>query len=517
MSDCIVAIDFGTQSVRALLFDARGELRAKARVPIRYKSPRPGWFEADPEYLWGSLAEACRRLWVMSSVPREAVRGVTLTTQRGTVINVDANGRPLRPAIIWLDRRRTEGLRPVGGLWGALFRVARLRRTIDAFQAEAEANWIARFEPDVWKRTHRFLLLSGFLTHRLTGRFVDSIGGQVGYIPFDFRRQHWAPARDWKWRIAPFTASLLPDLVAPGATLGMVTREASEATGIPEHLPVIAAAADKACETLGAGAIDPHVGALSYGTVASINATHRRYVEPIPLIPPYPSAVPGAYSVEIQVSRGYWMVNWFKEEFGHPERERAAALGDSAEAEALFDELVRAVPPGAEGLILQPTWAPGIKVPGPEARGAVIGFSDAHGRAHLYRAILEGIAYALREATERIGSRSGTRITEVRVAGGGSQSDAAMQITADVFGLAAARPHVYEASGLGAAIDAAVGLGFYADFPGAVRDMTRVGRVFEPDARTARMYDDLYRSVYLRLYARLRPLYEFLRAYQAPS
>lgn len=517
LNDHILAIDFGTQSVRALLFDARGTLSAKARVPVRYDSPQPGWFESDPEYLWDAMAAACRRLWESSSVPRSAVRAVTLTTQRGTMINVDSAGRPLRPAIIWLDRRRTEGLPPIGGVWGALFRVAGMRDTIAAFRAEAEANWIARNEPDVWRRTHRFLLLSGFLTHRLTGRYADSIGAQVGYIPFDFRGLRWAPKVDWKWRIAPIDAAMLPELVPPAGQLGVVTHEASAATGIPEGLPVIAAAADKACEVLGAGALEPHIGALSYGTVATINTTQRRYVEPIRLIPPYPAAVPDTYSVEIQISRGYWMVNWFKEEFGHPERERAAAMGDGAEAEALFDDLVRSVPPGAQGLILQPTWAPGIKVPGPEARGAVIGFSDAHGRPHLYRAILEGIAYALREATERIASRSGTRVTELRVAGGGSQSDAAMQITADVFGLPAARPHLFEASGLGAAVDAAVGLGMHPDFPTAVREMTRLGRVFEPDPRAQDMYDDLYRNVYLKMYGRLRPLYEFLRRYRTTS
>ena len=111
------------------------------------------------------------------------------------------------------------------------------------------------------------------------------------------------------------------------------------------------------------------------------------------------------------------------------------------------------------GLMLQPYWSPGVGIPGPEAKGAVIGFGDVHTRAHLYRAILEGLAYALREGKERSERRSGKAITELRVAGGGSQSDAAMQITADIFGLPASRPHLYETSGLGAAIDAAVGLG----------------------------------------------------------
>jgi sugar (pentulose or hexulose) kinase len=203
------------------------------------------------------------------------------------------------------------------------------------------------------------------------------------------------------------------------------------------------------------------------------------------------------------------MVSWFRDEFGHPERVLAESLG--VEAESLFDDLVRDVPPGSLGLMLQPYWAPGVKIPGPEARGAVVGFGHAHGRAHLYRAILEGLAYALREATERIARRTHTRITELRVVGGGSQSDVAMQLTADVFGLPASRAHVYEASGLGAAVDAMVGLGLHRDFESAIAAMTRPGRRFEPSAEAHEIYERLYGDVYKRMYPRLRPLYERIR------
>ncbi len=184
---------------------------------------------------------------------------------------------------------------------------------------------------------------------------------------------------------------------------------------------------------IGAGCLEPHIGCLSYGTTATINTTHRRYIEAIPLIPPYPAAVPGAYSLEIQIYRGFWMVSWFKEQFGHLEQQLASERG--VEPEALLDDLLAQAPPGAMGLVLQPYWSPGLKVPGPEAKGAIIGFGDVHTRAHLYRAILEGLAYALREGKERSEKRSGIPITELRVSGGGSQSDAAMQLTADIFGL----------------------------------------------------------------------------------
>ncbi len=512
MSDSpyILAIDNGTQSVRALLFDLHGNLIDKVRVLIEpYFSHKPGWAEQKPEYFWESVCRACQLLWEKTAIPKTAIAGVTLTTQRGTVINVDKNGQPLRPAIIWLDQRRTEGQTPVSGAWGLLFRMVRMSETVAYFQAEAEANWIRTQQPDIWAKTHKVLLLSGYLTYRLTGNLVDSTGCQVGYIPFDYKNLTWAGARDWKWQAVPMDKALLPDLIPPTGELGRITPEAAEATGIPVGLPVIAAAADKACEVIGSGCLEPHIGSLSYGTTATINTTHRRYIEVIPMIPPFPSAVPGAYNLEIQIYRGYWMVSWFKQEFGHHEVQQSEITG--IEPEALFDDLLKAAPPGSEGLILQPYWSPGVKVPGPEARGAVIGFSDVHTRAHLYRAILEGVAYALREGKERSEKRSGVKITELRVSGGGSQSDTAMQITADIFGLPAARSHTYETSGLGAAIDAAVGLKLHPDFTTAIREMTRIGQVFEPNPVTQAVYEDLYRRIYKRLYARLQSLYEEIR------
>ena len=150
-------------------------------------------------------------------------------------------------------------------------------------------------------------------------------------------------------------------------------------------------------------------------------------------------------------------------------------------------------------------------MPGPEAKGAVIGFGDIHQRAHLYRAIQEGLAYALRDGAERTEKRSHIKIKEIRVAGGGSQSDVAMQLTADIFGLPAVKPHVYEASGLGAAIDGAVGLKLYPDFDSAVKGMTRIGKTYEPDSKAHAIYDELYTKVYSKMYSRLKPLYEDIR------
>jgi len=506
----ILAIDNGTQSVRALIFDLKGNLIAKTRVPIEpYVSPAPGWAEQDPQVFWQAVCDACQQLWQLDHVDKTSIAGVALTTQRSTMINVDQTGKPLRPAIHWLDQRRTPGLKPVGGLWGFAFRLAGMRETVAYLQAEAEANWLQANQPEIWKQTYKYLMLSGYLTYLLTGKFVDSAGCQVAYMPFDYKKQTWAGKSDWKWQAVPVDKSMLIDLVAPSELLGTITHEASLATGIPEGLPLIAAAADKACEVIGAGCVDPSIACLSYGTTATINTTHKDYIEVIPLIPPYPSAVPGFYSLEIQIFRGFWMVSWFKREFGMNEQRLAAERG--VETEELFDDLVNSVPPGSLGLTLQPYWSPGLKFPGPEAKGAVIGFGDVHTRAHLYRSILEGLAYSLREGADRTNKRSKTPIKEIRVAGGGSQSPAAMQLTADIFGLPVSNPHVYEASGLGAAMDAAVGLKLQPDFETAVNEMCHPGTTFEPIKTNHEIYDALYNRVYCKMYDRLQPLYDEIR------
>ncbi len=506
----LLAIDNGTQSIRALLFDRDGNLLAKGKQEIEpYFSSQPGWAEQHPEYYWDSLKVACDQLWASTSIARERVQGVSVTTQRGTVVNLDRDGKPLRPAIIWLDQRTEPPKGPVPGIWGWLFKMAGVQDIIKRFREKAQANWISTHQPDLWQKTHKFLLLSGYLNYRLTGQYKDSIGSQVGYIPFDYKKLRWAPERDWRWGVLPVRRDQLPELIQPGQKLGEITPEASFHTGIPVGTPVIASASDKACEIIGSGGNAPDIACMSYGTTATINTTSQRYVEPTRFMPPYPSAIPDAYCTEVMIYRGFWMVSWFKKEFGLREQHIAQERG--IEPEALFDELVGAVPPGSMGLMLQPYWSPGVRDPGPEAKGAIIGFGDVHTRAHIYRAILEGLAYALREGKERIEKRSGVKVRKLRVAGGGSQSDAAMQLTADIFGLPAERPHTYETSGLGAAIDTAVGLGWYADFDEAIQGMTRVGKVFHPDPVRVAKYDRLYREVYLKMYPQLQPLYRSIK------
>lgn len=511
MKDKLLAIDVGTQSTRALIFDLEGDLLFKTQIPLpTYSAANHGWAEIDPEKFWESLCEACQKLWLVEGVDKEQIAGVAVTCQRNVLINLDKEGKPLRPAIHWSDQRRTSGLPKVGGLWGLGFALTGMTGTVRYLQAEAKANWIRTNQPDIWGKTYKLVLLSGYLTYRLTDKFIDSTGNQATHLPFDYKKQKWAGKSDWKWDAIPVERDKLIDLVQPTDLLGEITPRAAEETGIPQGLPLIAAAGDKACEVLGSGGIGPNICCLSYGTAASINTTYKKYVEVIPLIPPYPSAIPGSYSLETQLFRGYWMVTWFLREFGQNEQRLAKERG--IKAEQLFDNLIQSVPAGSLGLTVQPYWAPGLKTPGPDAKGAIIGFGSVHTRAHIYRAILEGLAYALREGAERTSERTNVPITEVRVAGGGSTSEAAMQLTADIFGMTVSRPHIYEASGLGAAIDLAVGLGLHPSFEVAVSKMTRVKDSFHPEPENHKIYDDLYHRVYLKMYGRLSPLYTEIQA-----
>ena len=513
-ADLLLAIDVGTQSVRALAFDRDGTSHGRARVPFEppFGSPQPGWAEKDAESYWQGLAEACRALWQPSGgeVDPARIAGLALTTQRGTVVCAREDGTPLRPAIVWPDQRLSSAPPPLGALWTTLFGLARATELIRQLQRQAECNWLAEHEPELWPVCERYALLSGWLTHRLVGEWVDSAACQVGYLPFDYKRQQWAKPGEWHWKALAIRSAQLPRLVPPAARLGSLTAAAAAALGLPPGLPLIAAAADKACEVLGCAALEPDTAHLSFGTAATINTTQPKYLEVQRLLPAYPAALPGAFNTEIHIQRGFWLVSWFKNEFAHAEQLLAAERGVSAES--LLDELIASVPAGSMGLTLQPYWSPGLREPGPEGKGAIIGFGDVHTRAHFYRALIEGLAYGLRAGRELIEARTRRRITRLVISGGGSQSDGAMQIAADVFNLAAERPHVAEASALGAAMLAAAGLGWHADVPAAAKAMARAGRRFEPQPEAVRTYDALYREVYRPLYKRLEPLYRRIRA-----
>ncbi|MDG2461472.1 MAG: FGGY-family carbohydrate kinase [Luminiphilus sp.] len=501
----ILAIDFGTQSVRALAYTRSGECRAKCQIAISdYRHPEPGWSEHEVEGFWTLLKESCQGLWRQGISPTE-IAAVVVTTQRATVINLDEAGRPLRPAIVWTDQRRAPLRNRLPWYWRVLFTLLKIRPVVDNFEAEAEANWLERHQPDILARTAHYLLLSGYLNYRLTGEFRDAVGSQVGYLPFDFKKHDWCAPSDWKWHSVAVKRYMLPHLVAVGETLGEVTADAAEDTGLPAGVPVIAGAADKACEVLGVGALSPDIASVSCGTTATINTTRARYAEVVPFMPAYPAAIPAHFNTEIQIFRGFWMVSWFLEQFGALERQESVAR--QVAPEVLLEALLNETEPGAGGLVLQPFWNPVLGETGPEGRGSIVGFKDFHTRAHLYRALIEGLAFALRSGKERIEHRTKTPISRIRLSGGGAQSDQVAQIMADVLNLPVERFEDCEASGRGAAIMAAAALGWYPSMVAAGAAMVGKTRLTAPNARAVACYDSLYQTTYHPLYGRLKSLF----------
>ena len=506
MKDYILTIDQGSQSTRVCLIDRHGNIdHIVKRVIQPYFAKEHGWAEQHAEYYWEQICIACQSLWQELPADTYKIKAISMTSQRGSVVNLDAMGNTLRPAITWMDQRKALYPKSIKGIWGALFKLIGASETIEFFRKSAQANWIEQNQNDVWNKTDKFLLLSGYLNYKLTGEFKDSKGNQVGYIPFNYKKLEWANRFSWKWRVIKLKKHMLPELVDVGSILGYLSVDAAKEIGVRVETAVVAAAADKSCEVLGSGCTSTDMACLSLGTTATVNVAFKKYVEAIPLMPAYPAPFKGGYCSEIQTQRGFWLVTWFKEQFASEERSSARKL--NIVTEEFFDNFLRQTEPGSNGLIVQPYWEGGVSTPGPEARGSIIGFNSDHKKAHIYRAIIEGLAYSLREGKERIEKQCATKIKRIVVSGGGSQSDEIMKILANVFNLKVERPHTFETSSLGAAICAAQAIGWYSDTETAKQHMTRISKEFEPDLNVAIKYDRIYKDAYLKIYSRLQPIY----------
>ena len=289
--------------------------------------------------------------------------------------------------------------------------------------------------------------------------------------------------------------------------MGEISEQVSAVSGLPVGLKVYASGSDKNCETLGVGCVDDNVASVSFGTASTVQFSTKKFFEPEPFLPSYPSVLKDYYNPEVQIFRGYWMISWFKKNFAQHLEEKAQQQNKSVE-EVMNDE-IEAIPAGCDGLVLQPFWQGGVT--NPEAKGAIIGFSDFHTRAHMYRAIIEGIDFALREGLERLERRGHKHIDFIAVSGGGSQSDIICQIAANVFNRPVKRVQTYETSGLGAAIVTFMACGVYDDVHTALDNMVRYTDTFMPQKEDAETYDYIYKRVYLKLYKKLQKFYKVMQ------
>jgi len=502
----VLTIDLGTQSVRAMLVDKHGNILHKTQY--RYEKPYyslyPGWAEQKADVYWDAVCHVTNRLKKESRVMWSNIIAVTVTTIRDTCLCVDKDRKPLRDFILWLDKRQCGETKPLPLKNSLLFSMAGKKDTAELQRRVSACNWIMENEPEIWEKTYKFIFISGYLTFMLTGNLVDSTANMIGHIPFNSRTRTWMDKNELGRCIFDIENEKLIYLLEPGELLGRITGAASYATGIPKGLPLIATGSDKGCETLGLSCTKPDSAAIGLGTTATIQFTIDRYMEPLPFIPAYPAVLKGHYNPEVQVYRGYWLISWFKKEFAVKEIEQAAKLGVTPET--LLDEMLKKIPAGCEGLVFQPYFTPGVVMP--KARGAIVGFSDAHTRAHIYRAIIEGINFALMDGLYTMQKRGKVNIEKLFIAGGGSQSDEICQIVANMFGLPVYRIQTYEASGLGSSIVAFAAMGIYADPCEAAANMVRIKDEFLPDKKEHETYQYIFNEVFSKIFGKLLPLYK---------
>ncbi len=503
----VLVIDVGTQSMRGIIFDEKGNLLHKEQVKyVPYISKENGYMEQTMDMFWGVFCDITRKMTEQRSDLMKDVIAMSVDTFRDTAVLLDEHNNVLRDLILWSDQRVADVSEPLPKKNGAIFKLVGITRTVNAIRSKVKTRWIKQHEPELWAKVHKVVHISAYINYLLTGNLVDSYASTIGHFPFDHKRKRYLKESDLVFPVYDLPLKYMVPVCAPGDCLGTVTEECSKLTGLPVGLKVIATGSDKGCETLGVGCVDANVASVSFGTTSTVQFSTKKYFEPEPFMPAYPSVLKEYYNPEVQIFRGYWMISWFKQNFARHLEKRAEQLGKSVEE--IMNEEIEAIPPGSDGLILQPFWQAGLTTP--EARGSIIGFSDYHTRAHVYRAIIEGIDFALREGLERMEKRGKQKIDYIAVSGGGSQSDLICQIAANIFNKPVKRVQTYETSGLGAAIVTFTACGTYADEHEAITNMVHYTDTFEPEPTAVTTYDHIYRNIYLKLYAKLQSFYKYL-------
>lgn len=509
----ILTIDFGTQSVRVGLFNKKGEIIDLVKKPYEpaYFSKKQGYAEQDPDYYYKKLCEASQEIIKKNSQRIPDILGINMSFFRDSVVPLDKDNKPLRPVILWLDQRRAKGLKKLPFLSRAIFSLIGMGPTVDLNLKRSMSRWIQEEEPEIWEKTDKFMMISTYITFLLTGEYADSPCSQAGHLPIDFKKGKWYKNADkhLKGQIFNVPNKKLCRLVPVGNVIGTITEKASRETGLPVGLKMFSGGSDKSAETLGLGVISDDMASISYGTACTVEVPIKKYKSAEPFLPSYPAIIPGYYNLDVQVYRGYWMLNWFVKEFGG----NGAELENKIQSTLLLEDLNKKmleIEPGCNGLVLQPYWGPGLRRP--LAKGAIVGFSDCHTSVHMYRAIIEGIAYCLREGLELFEKRRlHHKVKSLRISGGGSRSPAICQITADVFGLKVAKVQTEECSSLGAAIAGFLAAGEFKNVEEAVKSMVQKTEEFEPNMVNHERYDYLFKHVYMKMYPKLKNIYKKAR------
>ena len=482
-----IGIDSSTTATKALLMDDRGTVVAIGRSEYDFETPRPLWSEQSPHLWWDATVIAIRDALAQAGIEGETVAGIGLTGQMHGLVLLDNEGQVLRPSILWNDQRTQAECDEIRKRVGPSELIAITGNDALTGFTAPKILWVSNNEPDVFARVAHVLLPKDYVRFRLTDTYAIDRAGGSGTILFDLA------ARDWSAgvaRVLDIPMEWLPPTFEGTDVTGVVTEEAAALTGLRAGTPVMAGGGDQAANGVGVGAITPGVVAMSVGTSGVVfAAADRPVVEPAGRLHAFCHAVPGMWHLMGVMLSAAGSYKWFKETFA---------------PDLTYDELNEAaaqVPAGSEGLVFLP-YLTGERTPHPDplARGAFVGLTVRHGLGHMARAVMEGVAFGLRDSVELMAAEM--ELGEVRVSGGGASSDLWLRIIADVIGLPVRVVGTAESAAHGAAMLAAVGAGTFDSVAEACEAAVEVGEITEP-GQDAAVYDEVYR-VYRDLYPALR-------------
>jgi sugar (pentulose or hexulose) kinase len=497
--ELVLGIDASTTACKAIVWDLNGRAVAEGRAALPLLKPRPLWHEQRAEAWWEALMAATRQAVGDQKSIAERIAALCIAPQRETFVPAGADGTPLRNAIVWMDERAGALLPEIAADYGAERIHAETGKPLSGNLSLGKIRWLQRHEPEVFERTRHYLDVAGYLIYRLTGLYRTGWGCVDPMGLFDMRTHTWnVPLLDY---LGVSTAQM-PEAFPPGAVIGELAAQAAEACGLRAGLPVVAGVGDGQAGGLGAGVTQPGQAYLNLGTAVVSGSYSERYIVDRAFRTMY-AGVPGAYSLETVLLGGTYTIDWFIEKMA-PEHGGTASV---AERLAPYNAALDEIPAGAEGLVVVPYWNSAMTPYWDAgASGITVGWRGIHTPAHLYRAILEGIAYEQRLHTEGVEAALGQPIGAFVVMGGGARNVRWCQILADVTGKPVVRTAASEAAALGAGIQAAVGAGLFAEMQtGATQMAPAMMSPILPDAARQAVYHRLYAEVYQELFPALQP------------
>ncbi len=507
-----LAVDIGTQSMRVSLVNKDGSFldMIKKTYDIPYLTPVKDAVEQTPTFYYDTFCEISRILITRNQNRVKDIVGLTTCCFRDSAVVLDENMNPLRNIILWLDQRKAK-YDGEFGLFSLVFRLAGMMDTAEMQFEMTPWNRLRKEEPEVWAKTKHYVMLPAYMNYLMTGNLIDSVSGQTGHMPVDYKNRKWLGKYGINTQIVRVPLEMVCPIVATGDFIGEINEMTHEKSLIPRGLPVYAGASDKACETLGLSVNENGKAAVSLGTAVTIDLAVDHYFSPYPFLPSYPSCDETIYNPELQIYRGFWMLRKFIEKFDLKEKELSKTTGLSVEE--LLNKRLDEVPIGSKGILVQPYWQPGIEEP--HGYGAILGFHDESDNIVLYRAIIEGLFFSLRKGLLNLEKRSKTKVKELYVSGGGSQSKEICQILSDLFGLPVIRSVTTECSSLGAGMIVFRSAGIYATYAEAINNMYHEQDRFVPNMKNHAVYDELYRNSYAHLLKAIRPINESLFHFNA--